>query len=93
MTSDTLAMEGVFRGLQILLRAIDNAAVPDADAIVFSTELAEEAQASLKAVSGRIEEFTLLKDVSIGWRSLEFLSGEGLSRPPWNLPSHRASVR
>lgn len=63
-----MAMHGCHRGLTILLRAIDNAAVPDRLPVGPDGPTQDEARAALKAVNGLVEAFTALDDVAIGWR-------------------------
>jgi hypothetical protein len=63
-----MAMHGCHRGLTILLRAIDNAAVPDLRPTEPDGSTQDEAGVALKGVNGLIDEFTALDDVAIGWR-------------------------
>ncbi len=60
-----LAMHGCHRGLTILLRTIDNAAVPDQLPAEPDGAIQDEARTALKAINGLIEQFTALDDVAI----------------------------
>jgi hypothetical protein len=71
VTDFSLAMHGCHRGLTILLRAIDGARRPDAFPAEVDGDLQDEGLAALRGVNHRIEMYTVLDDVAIGWREFE----------------------